>query len=327
MRHVATYSRATVRRATVRLDDDRVYATGPLVSSRQAEQLIRASLKKATPAWQQWLAPLRQQLAAATSYEEMQAVLAQSGLLDPTEIAEIIHQSKLMGQLLGHAQVAAEVGIGLVPIAEVGQGIAPLPPEKALEWINSKASMPYGDFVLADQRTKALSFSLAGQEQVAVLDAIRGRIAGAMERGETFKTYRDNLHLLYESVGVTERSPWHTETVFRTNVGQSLAAGRWKEMASPVVRELRPFLQYRTVGDYAVRPTHAAMNGRVYRADDPVWRTWAPPSGFNCRCSLVTLNKRALDAKGLTISDEAPQINGQPVEPDEGFAVNPAFLE
>lgn len=327
MSRLATYSAATVRRATVRLDDDRVYATGPLVSARQAEVLIRASLKKATPAWRTWLAPLRQKLAAATSYDEMAQILAEPGLLDPSEIAEIVHQSKLMGQLLGHAQVAAEVGLGKVGLADVAQGVEPLPPAKALEWINSKASLPYGEFLLADERTKALAFSVAGQEQTLILDQIKGRIAGAMERGETYLTFRDDLASLYESIGITERSPWHTETVFRTNVGQSLAAGRWKEITSPVVMELRPFVQYRTVGDHAVRPTHAAMNGKVFRVDDPIWRQWAPPNGFNCRCSLVTLNKRALDARGLTVSTELPTVDGQKAQPDEGFAVNPAFLE
>jgi len=80
------------------------------------------------------------------------------------------------------------------------------------------------------------------------------------------------------------------------------------------------------VGDSAVRPEHAAMDGKVFRQDHPIWDTWTPPSGYNCRCTIVVLDDEDLAAEGITPSTEAPTLDGQTVTPDKGFETAPAPL-
>ena len=48
-----------------------------------------------------------------------------------------------------------------------------------------------------------------------------------------------------------------------------------------------PNLVYRTVGDSRVRPEHAALNGVVKPIDDPFWKTYYPPNGWRCRCTVM----------------------------------------
>lgn len=102
-------------------------------------------------------------------------------------------------------------------------------------------------------------------------------------------------------------------TVFRTNVQAAYGAGRFRAMTDPAVIEARPFVEYRTVGDALVRPSHAILAGTCYHSASATWHRIAPPGGFRCRCSMVTLSRD--EAKGREILGEIPAGG----EPDPGF--------
>lgn len=115
----------------------------------------------------------------------------------------------------------------------------------------------------------------------------------------------------------------------RTTVSRYLT-GKYKRMTEPGVKALRPYWQYDAVNDSKTRPSHLAMDGRVFMADDPIWDTWFPPNGFKCRCTVKTLSKRQMEQRGLTVETEAPRAarleDGRFVNilPDPQFDTNPA---
>lgn len=49
-------------------------------------------------------------------------------------------------------------------------------------------------------------------------------------------------------------------------------------------------LQYSTVGDAAVRPSHAVLDKFTAPKTDLFWKTNYPPNGWNCRCSAIPGN-------------------------------------
>jgi hypothetical protein len=108
------------------------------------------------------------------------------------------------------------------------------------------------------------------------------------------------------------------------------SAGHYKSMADPAVKKLRPYWKYVTAGDGNVRDTHAAMEGRIYAADDPIWDVWYPPNGFRCRCSVVSLTKKQVERSGAQVSTSPPRDvdtgTGEIITryPDKGFSNNPA---
>jgi hypothetical protein len=53
--------------------------------------------------------------------------------------------------------------------------------------------------------------------------------------------------------------------------------------------------------------------------DDPIWDTWWPPNGWNCRCQIRLLSQADVDALGGW--EAAPQAPA--VYPDPGFDGNP----
>lgn len=61
-----------------------------------------------------------------------------------------------------------------------------------------------------------------------------------------------------------------------------------------------PLLRYRTVGDSAVRPQHAALEGITRPVNDPFWSTAYPPNGWNCRCTVEQLREGEITSDELT---------------------------
>jgi hypothetical protein len=103
------------------------------------------------------------------------------------------------------------------------------------------------------------------------------------------------------------------------------------------VAKRRPYWQYIAVNDKRTRPAHRALNGLIFRADDPFWDTWFPPNGYRCRCGFRTLAERDLDRQDLKVEERDPTgsfiVPKDPktgkamppvaIMPDKGFAFNP----
>jgi len=60
--------------------------------------------------------------------------------------------------------------------------------------------------------------------------------------------------------------------------------------------------QHRAVRGANTRPAHAALNGKVYRWDDPIWEVIWPPNGWGCRCRVVALTQAEFEKLGIELS-------------------------
>jgi phage gp29-like protein len=69
---------------------------------------------------------------------------------------------------------------------------------------------------------------------------------------------------------------------------------------------------------------HALMHGKVFAIDHPIWKTWWPPAGHNCRCRIEVVSAEEARAAGYTGPEPtgpwpiAPDT-GRPALPDPGF--------
>jgi len=129
-------------------------------------------------------------------------------------------------------------------------------------------------------------------------------------------------------------TPWRMETIFRTNVQTSYTTGRYKQMVDQ--KDAFPFWEYDAVNDSRTRPSHAALDGKIFPADHPFWDTWYPPNGYNCRCGVNPVSKH--EAENETIETEDPTnsliepidpVTGEKMParqliPDQGWDHNPA---
>ena len=77
------------------------------------------------------------------------------------------------------------------------------------------------------------------------------------------------------------------ETEYNTAKQMARSSSLWQDIQS--TKKLYPFLQYVTVGDGLVRPSHQMLDGIIRPVDDAFWNTYYPPCDWNCRCHVIQL--------------------------------------
>ena len=124
---------------------------------------------------------------------------------------------------------------------------------------------------------------------------------------------------------------WRVDNIYRTNMQSAYMAGRYAQMQTTT--KTRPYWRYVAVKDGRTRPTHRAMNGKVFPHDHEFWDSWYPPNGFRCRCTVQTLSQAQVEARGLTVEERMPRMiepigpggvkmPARPLRPDPGFSGN-----
>lgn len=244
-----------------------------------------------------------------------------------------------------------------MPSADLGFAIG-LPPEEAIRYFESKGfaiSFKWQD-VWAEAHAKA--FTVAGVARLDILQDIRSALDQALKNGETLQDFQNRLQPVLEAKGwwgkgrIVDKStgeiegkrlnPRRLETIYRTNLQSAYMAGRYQAQLANA--EFRPWWEYVAVLDTRTRPRHRAMHGRVFRYDDPFWRAFYPPNGWNCRCRVRTRSQRDIERQGIQTSSSeglmetvqqpidrqgntrpAPLFRdpvGQPFMADAGFGFN-----
>lgn len=210
----------------------------------------------------------------------------------------------------------------------------------------------------------ARAFTVAKAMKMDVLQDIRSAVDEALAEGVTEREFINRLAPKLKAQGwwgketwqdatgadrdVQLGSPWRLKTIYRANLQTAYMAGRYRRQLASV--DTRPYWQYVAVMDSRTRPSHRAMNGRVFRWDDPIWQYLYPPNGWGCRCRVRNLSERQLEREGLTVENGANYIEmvqreagtnietgevitvdhavanlpgGQSMSPDVGWANNP----
>jgi SPP1 gp7 family putative phage head morphogenesis protein len=156
---------------------------------------------------------------------------------------------------------------------------------------------------------KQIATSLVVNAEISVLAMAKKKAQAAVEDGESIEAVTEWAKtaggLLVMTVAVL---------MYRMAAISAAARGRWQRMKTGNAE----YLMYDAVDDERTRPTHRAMDGRVWRKSE-FPQEWVPPNGYNCRCHLRELSKRSLKKSGGRLQ------SGPPAEsPDEGFQTNQA---
>lgn len=97
-------------------------------------------------------------------------------------------------------------------------------------------------------------------------------------------------------------SAWYADLVFRNANAAATAGGRYAEMFSREWIQRAPFWQYDAINDNRTRPDHLALDGLVFRKDDPAARKYLPPIAHGCRCSSIEADQADLDDGGYKVT-------------------------
>ena len=171
------------------------------------------------------------------------------------------------------------------------------------------------------------AFQIAHVENQELLNAVKGKLSDTLKGGGTLADFKRDLPGMFNAAGVTPLDNFHTQTVFQTNLQSAYQAGRyWGIMDSSA--DIFPFVQYHTANDDKVRPAHRALEGAIFKRDDPILNRIWPPNGYNCRCTMTAISKYEAGADNLEptpVNDLVDPQTQAPYRADPGFDTNPAL--
>lgn len=191
-----------------------------------------------------------------------------------------------------------------------------LTPREAVHYFESKGLKISFRWQDVWREAHARSFTVAGATRLDLLGDIRKAVAEAIARGQTAAEFRKAMEGMMRSRGWWGKGkivnpdtgevrtgqrgcPSRINLIYRQNVQGAYNAGRYKQQEE--FGSSAPYWRYMSVMDAKTRPSHAAMHGRVYRRDDPIWSVLYPPNGWNCRCRVEALSERGFRRGGYRL--------------------------
>jgi SPP1 gp7 family putative phage head morphogenesis protein len=198
-----------------------------------------------------------------------------------------------------------------------------LPARKAVEYLKSKGYAVTWDWEELWQEAQAQAFTVAKATRLDILQDIREAVEKALTEGKTLAWFAKELTPVLQAKGWWGRqehvdgetgevsqvqlgSPWRLQTIYRTNLQTAYMAGRFQEQLANV--DDRPYWMYVAILDGRTRPSHRAMNGKVFRYDDPIWQYLYPPNGWGCRCRIIALSADDVAKHGLKVESSAGKL-------------------
>lgn len=193
-----------------------------------------------------------------------------------------------------------------------------LPFDEAVEVFEGMEILTAAEFYALQDAYRLRAFTVGTGYSDFAIKRTKDVLEKALAEGMSKREFVYQMQEWFDIQGLTRDNDYHLRTVFDTNILGSYQHGRWRQMRNPLALRLRPYWQYRTVGDKRVRESHKEMDGKIFPATSPVWSTWYPPNGFNCRCRVDPIS--AEEAQRLGIEEISPPAE---LVPDKGFAASP----
>lgn len=205
---------------------------------------------------------------------------------------------------------------------------ATLEPKLAVDYFRSKGYVISWNWQETKAATHARAFTVAKAVRMDVLTSIQSEVDRAASEGTTEREFIKTLtprlqaqgwwgkQMIVDSAGGIEEvqlgSPARLATIYRTNLATSYQTGRYQQQLGSA--ETHPYWQYIAIMDGNTRKSHAAMHGRVFRFDDPIWDTLYPPNDWGCRCRVRVLTAEQVKRMGLKVESSVGAITTQTVE-------------
>ncbi|ECX5959780.1 phage head morphogenesis protein [Salmonella enterica subsp. enterica serovar Newport] len=190
---------------------------------------------------------------------------------------------------------------------------ATLAPKEAIAYFRAKGQHIGWNWYDTAVDVHARSFTVAKAARMDILITIQEEVERAISQGVSEQEFINTLaprlkklgwwgkQVIVDSAGNAETvqlgSPRRLALIYNVNTRVAYNVGRYAQLMNST--DTHPFWQYVAVMDSRTRPSHAALNGLVFRYDDPFWKTHYPPNGWNCRCRVRALSQERMNALGL----------------------------
>jgi SPP1 gp7 family putative phage head morphogenesis protein len=212
-----------------------------------------------------------------------------------------------------------------------------LKPEEAVKYLENKGYKITANWRDMMGEAHRQAFTVAKATKADMLQDIRGMLDKALTEGTSLHDFKKELTPKLEAKGffgkrqitkadgtteIVNVTPSRLDNIFRTNVQSAYNAGREKQMAATA--DVFPLQQFLAISDDSTTDVCNKFNGKVFRADDPIWDKYTPPLHFKCRSTKRSMSERAAAREGVEVSEGIAYEDANDVTHKQGFDYNPA---
>jgi SPP1 gp7 family putative phage head morphogenesis protein len=292
--------------------------------SEPQDKLFESALDESLTVFeQQWIDPLRKLIRDADSPEDARVKL-ELYRPDDEPYIDLLHRTFVSAHVAGrwHAKqtvTTEEQFAETLSDREITRLLeSPILVSKAREIVLQKALMSKREFNRLEDSAKRKAFTVSGVENERIMVQVRQAVADAIQEGASLRDIERAAMDAFHRYGVTWQTPYHAQTVFRTNIESAFADAQWAMIQDPDVRDQVAYLEYLTEADNKVRPSHRKMHGVIRPVNDSIWLIWWPPNGYNCRCRIRIITREEAQRRNILPTPTLPDV-----QPDPGFRSGP----
>jgi SPP1 gp7 family putative phage head morphogenesis protein len=201
-----------------------------------------------------------------------------------------------------HALGEVKAVVGSQFAVGTAEAVGNIPPAKILDYFTQRA------FWL----TGTMKADILKNVQAQLLDGIRSGLSNAevIRNLETyFSKYTVNQLTGAGGSMPIQNIPGRIETIVRTNYNDAYNQGRLTMFQAPDVAPYIAAYQYSAIIDDRTTDVCRILDGKVYRADNPIWAQITPPNHYNCRSLLIP----------VFVGEDFVESDPPSIMPDKGF--------
>lgn len=174
------------------------------------------------------------------------------------------------------------------------------PFQEQIDYLLQKLRVPTERWDDIQRSAHDRAFMAAGAAKADLLKDLHDAVVQRATDGKGLKAFQKDFKAIVAKHGWTgwtgegskEGVAWRTKVIYQTNMAQSYAAGRYRQMTDPEYVRLRPYWRYiHREGVRHPRPQHLAWHGLTLPHDHPFWQSHYPPNGWGCGCRVAPVSK------------------------------------
>lgn len=255
--------------------------------------------------------------------EAVQSIESIKDVLDVSvKLPDSLLQYMIVSTLQGRIDIIEQNKLSNVKEYAEPVNMFDIPYDEAIKYIQDKYPILYDDLDEITEETTQKYFWVKEATSLEMTKKIQKSLISLLKNGGTFKEWQDNYDKNFSDMGLKPTGSY-TETVYRTNLQTAYAAGRYQQQESQ--KELFPYWHYVAIIDDVTTDICSELNGKTYKANDPIWNTIYPPNHYSERASVIALNNEDLAEMGINTdsSDELKQTKVYNDFKKSTFAGNP----
>lgn len=183
-------------------------------------------------------------------------------------------------------------------------------PDDAIKYLQDKKPQASIDYLEVKGRAHDHAFVVAKMTDMDMLSTMQKSLITAMEENMSFDDWRASVKPMLKKKGwwgtremimddgaITKAqlgSDYRLQRIYDTNINQAYHKARRHDGDF----DIYPYAMWQSRGDNRVRPSHQALDGQIFRRDDPYYQSIRPRVAWGCRCDEILLTSEQAGAYG-----------------------------